>query len=609
MPVNYSCIHLPALQETQDIAEYVDAAWSLEHNDECYLDSRPEPPRTSSASSNPTNTIDRSIINCSSTEEPSSSTKAGLRKFRDGWGKGLLVRIRRKPLPGYTQGSMRKYPATDIEPTRVSQGVWKDQLLVDRSLRSMSLLMTTFAIALIVVVATNAKAFSTRANKFSSSVGGEPRDCKTVTQTNTGLLLLINAGATAVLGMSNTYQQIVTSLQPGDLMYMFRKFGDSRVGTNSPWNINHKKEGKAKAWAAWLLLVCTSLPIHFLANSLIGPSYIINPPIKVTSTERFYEDLWLVEARPRGGSTLTLYSSSFVCWSAFRTGKASFPQSTSGMIADFTPIQGKGLMYDELYINYSKENCSGFAGTWDQSLASLEIDYLSPDLRGGKSYSQDTCKISDGIYCFALGEKSAQCRLNVRMSAAYILAVALSIKAIYMVTTNFKARGHVKRQLLTFGDVVVASASHSELRVQGECLVNAKESYRRHCSHACHKHCKSKTVSKTGGEVGHCQKCKKWNSVVHLTNEIQPTVATKIKRSLITNLGDTALAQITILTFCSLFMVAISIVVALPLDARIRSIKSKCARPNNIQLGCERSYFEHFSTMSGGWGGFNHSTC
>lgn len=264
MPVNYSYIQLPALQETQDIAEYVDAAWSLEHNDECYLDTQPEPPRTMSTSSNPTNIIDRSIINCSSTEEPSSSTRSDLRKFRDGWGKGLLARIRRKPLPGYAQGSMRKYPAAEIEPTRVGRGVWKDQLLVDRSLRSMSLLMAAFAIAMIIVITTNAKAFGTKANKFTSSVGGKPRDCKTVTQ--------INAGATTVLGMSNTYQQIVTSLQPGDLMYMFRKFGDSRVGTNSPSNINHKKEGKAMAWAAWLLLVCTSSPIRFLANSLIGPS-------------------------------------------------------------------------------------------------------------------------------------------------------------------------------------------------------------------------------------------------------------------------------------------------------------------------------------------------
>lgn len=132
--------------------------------------------------------------------------------------------------------------------------------------------MAAFAIAMIIVISTNAKAFGTRANKLTSSVGGKPRDCKTVTQINAGLLLLINAGATTVLGMSNTYQQIVTSLQPGDLMHIFGKFGDSRVGTNSPWNINHKKEGKAMAWAAWLLLVCTSSPIRFLANSLIGPS-------------------------------------------------------------------------------------------------------------------------------------------------------------------------------------------------------------------------------------------------------------------------------------------------------------------------------------------------
>jgi hypothetical protein len=31
------------------------------------------------------------------------------------------------------------------------------------------------------------------------------------------------------------------------------------VGTNSPWSINHKREGKTKAWLAWILLISTSI--------------------------------------------------------------------------------------------------------------------------------------------------------------------------------------------------------------------------------------------------------------------------------------------------------------------------------------------------------------
>lgn len=62
-----------------------------------------------------------------------------------------------------------------------------------------------------------------------------------------------------VLGMSNTYQQLVTSLKVDEIRWVLSKHGDSRIGTNSPLAINHKRTGKVKAWLAWLLLVSTSL--------------------------------------------------------------------------------------------------------------------------------------------------------------------------------------------------------------------------------------------------------------------------------------------------------------------------------------------------------------
>ena len=57
-----------------------------------------------------------------------------------------------------------------------------------------------------------------------------------------------------ILGMSNTYQQIVTSLKVSEIRCVLSKHGDSRVGTNSPMAINHKRTGKVKTWVSWLLL-------------------------------------------------------------------------------------------------------------------------------------------------------------------------------------------------------------------------------------------------------------------------------------------------------------------------------------------------------------------
>ncbi|KAF2813074.1 uncharacterized protein BDZ99DRAFT_339159, partial [Mytilinidion resinicola] len=157
-------------------------------------------------------------------------------------------------------------------------GWWQDQLLSDRSIRGMAALTAVFAIAMIIIMATNANAFRHRPNKNSTSVGGQEQSCKSVQRTNSALLILINIAATMILGMSNTYQQMVTSLKVGDIKYVLSKYGDTRVGTNSPFAINHKREGRLNSWLAWVLLISTSLPVHFLANSLIGPSLVYTPP-------------------------------------------------------------------------------------------------------------------------------------------------------------------------------------------------------------------------------------------------------------------------------------------------------------------------------------------
>lgn len=73
------------------------------------------------------------------------------------------------------------------------------------------------------------------------------------------LKFLINVASTMVLGMSNTYQQLATALQVGDVAYMLSKYGDYRVGTNSPFAINYKRTGRLKAWLCWSFLILTSI--------------------------------------------------------------------------------------------------------------------------------------------------------------------------------------------------------------------------------------------------------------------------------------------------------------------------------------------------------------
>ncbi|KAF2182555.1 hypothetical protein K469DRAFT_476074, partial [Zopfia rhizophila CBS 207.26] len=370
---------------------------------------------------------DRASLKSFETYASSSSTSNSIEKIKSGWN-----RIRRKPVPRYLQGSIRRHPAAEIEPTRIGRGIWKDQLLVDRSLRSMAACTTLFAVGMFIVIATHLKPFSKRVNKFTTSVGGETKDCKTVTHTNTALLLLINVAATMVLGMSNTYQQLVTSLKISDLKHMLQKYGDSRVGTNSPFSINHKQDGKKSSWAAWLLLIATSMPVHFLANSLIGPSYILAPPPIVQYNESTWESIADRAFDP--GNACLSYDSSFVCWSAFRTGKAHFPTSLRVLAEDDDEVYGAGLSefgttYSRMVIQYAKENCTGFANSTND-VARLEAEYHI-DSYGSIRYYDGACRMGQVVFCSLFDPKPAQCRLNVRMNAAFILAGCLIIKAIY----------------------------------------------------------------------------------------------------------------------------------------------------------------------------------
>ena len=112
-------------------------------------------------------------------------------------------------------------------------------------------------------------------------------------------------------------------------------------------------------------------------------------------------------------------------------------------------------------------------------------------------------------------EKNANSLQNVRMQAAFILSGCLIIKAIYMIAVNYRARSKTKHHCLTFGDVIVASVLDPDLKIKNECMLNSGDGYRHKVEHTCHKHCKNKIPSRTGEDVGHCQrqKCAKFNNV------------------------------------------------------------------------------------------------
>jgi hypothetical protein len=153
--------------------------------------------------------------------------------------------------------------------------------------------------------------------------------------------------------------------------------------------------------------------------------------------------------------------------------------------------------------------------------------------------------------------------------------------------------------------------------VSNECLVNAGEAYCKHVDHVCHKHCISTAISATGDELAHCQKCKKHNSNDLAAGLEHPIVATKYKKSLISNLGFTTVIQMIMLMFCCFAMLGVSLTIAIIAGKGQNSFKDECIWSNTDrpigylnQAGyndCMKGAKANWDSVSGGWGGFNES--
>lgn len=108
-------------------------------------------------------------------------------------------------------------------------------MLVDRSLRTMALFTTACAAIMLIILISYLPDFARRISHSSTSVGGDSGEsCAEMESRNVAVHFIINIAATMILGCSNTYQQLVTSLRVDEIRWILSKRGDSKVGTNSP---------------------------------------------------------------------------------------------------------------------------------------------------------------------------------------------------------------------------------------------------------------------------------------------------------------------------------------------------------------------------------------
>ena len=179
------------------------------------------------------------------------------------------------------------------------------------------------------------------------------------------------------------------------------------------------------------------------------------------------------------------------------------------------------------------------------------------------------------VICHLNQSAAKTCRLSIRMFAAMTFTGCLIIKTLYMIITNVRARRRINTECLTFEDIIVASALDTDLQLRNECLINADEDNRYRYNHTCHRHCRG-LASTTGDGINHCQKCAKFNVVDKAANLFHPSMAIKCKKSLLSNLGSSAVSQMVILMICFISMFALSIWLAVLAGTAAEAFKVYC---------------------------------
>lgn len=338
---------------------------------------------------------------------------------------------------------------------------------------------------------------------------------------------------------------------------------------------------------------------------MVGPSNYLTPPgnISFVAVRGIFNETIKTSTSDDQGSHLNGgtfdWQVAAACWMLFRTGGYTGWSHLNGY-PDSLPTPPP----TSVNVEYAESNCSFYANTSTYEDMSHEI-VSDSDLPAVESctWRQVVCKMGDPT--------ALPCQMTIRMSAALVLTICLVIKALYMVVANMRGRRRKKTQCLTFGDVVVASVKDPMLSIKNECLVNAGEAYRHSTSHSCHKHCTNKVVSDTGDEIGHCQKCLKFNHVNKAADLQHPCIATKYKKSLLANLGSSALTQMIILSLTSALLLGVSIMLAVLMGLEASGFKESCKSSqahepsyDYRQFSCKslRKYLEY---LFGGFGGFN----
>ncbi|KAH7379514.1 hypothetical protein BKA66DRAFT_466175 [Pyrenochaeta sp. MPI-SDFR-AT-0127] len=333
----------------------------------------------------------------------------------------------------------------------------------------MAIIISSIALALNLVLAILAAVAWNPKNSIAMAFMG---NCKTTGRWTIGLHLLINLLSSAILGASNFTMQRLAAPTRAEVDAAHAKRKSLDIGIPSVRNLFRISKKRS---VLWLLLGLSSVPLHFVYNSVFFQTIAGNQVIMLFVIPEFFQekDNW-----------------SFSQWGITMDGNTT--DNGYAHYARFLPavphlqslvLDGKYLDQSRFY-NLTKAECmahyggpfitdvgAGFAvitPSWRESIGLNATETLALIQEGFGDFDLQNLDIS---YCLAEIVEQ-KCRIEVSLS---ILAVVIACGALKVVTMFIVLWKFDQEALVTIGDAIQSFISQPDPTTKGRCLMSSHD--------------------------------------------------------------------------------------------------------------------------------------
>jgi hypothetical protein len=150
-----------------------------------------------------------------------------------------------------------------------------------------------------------------------------------------------------------------------------------------------------------------SQPVHFLANSIVGPSFYIHMPTNITY-KHMDSPVSTMAAYEYSDDSLYVSPDDVACWTALRANIYRLPGSFEELSNQYNfAVLGNSTTYESVLVQYTS-NCTEYVNNTDYAGA---MENVHSRTGGGVTVGVGNCTLGSSVICILSNPQPKQCRM------------------------------------------------------------------------------------------------------------------------------------------------------------------------------------------------------